>query len=67
VDSGKLAFTIDELSIATGLCRDNLYDEIRAERLRAKKFGKRTLVLKADAEAFLKALPDLKLPAKEAA
>jgi excisionase family DNA binding protein len=62
---GKLAFSVEELSAATGLCRDSIYEEIRAERLRAKKFGRRTLILAADAQAFLAALPDVALPPKE--
>jgi hypothetical protein len=65
VDNGRLAYTIKELATAAGICRDNVYDAIRADQLRAKKFGKRTLVLKVDAQAFLESLPDLKLPPKE--
>jgi hypothetical protein len=49
VDNGRLAYTIKELATAAGICRDNVYDAIRADQLRAKKFGKRTLVLKVDA------------------
>ena len=40
----KLAYTIPELSEAFGVSRAMLYREIKAERLKVKKVGKRTLV-----------------------
>lgn len=38
--------------------RTYLYEQIKAKRLVAKKFGKRTLVLAQDLEEFCRNLPD---------
>ena len=43
--------------IGTG--RTTIFDAIHEKRLRAKKYGRRTLILKEDAEEFLKSLPDV--------
>jgi excisionase family DNA binding protein len=61
----RLAYSVEEIAQATGTCRDGLYAAIRDGRLRAKKYGARTLILRADAEAFLQSLPDLDLPPEE--
>ena len=52
----QLSFSIEEVSAATGLGRTKIYEEIGAGALPAKKWGKRTLILKADLEAFLDGL-----------
>jgi len=36
-----------------------VFDAIHEKRLRAKKYGRRTLILKEDAEEFLKSLSDV--------
>jgi hypothetical protein len=56
--SDKYAFSIDELAALTGLSRTAIYGEIDEERLIAKKFGRRTIILREHAESFLKSLPD---------
>jgi excisionase family DNA binding protein len=61
----KLAMSIDEFCARTGLCESVAYEEIRAGRLKAKKYGRRTVLLEADVQEFLKSLPDIKLPPKE--
>ena len=63
---GKTASTIREFSKRSGLCVANLYEEIRQGRLKARKFGRRTLILEEDGRAFLAALPVLQLPPREA-
>ena len=63
----EVSLTVEELATAAGICRDNVYDAIRADQLRAKKFGKRTLVLKVDAQAFLESLPEPQAAAQGAA
>ena len=54
----KLAYSIDEFAHLTGLGRTGIFDLIKTKRLRAKKRGRRTLILREDAEQFLKDLPD---------
>lgn len=40
-----------------GLGRTKLYEAITAGKLKARKFGKRTIILRADLQEFLAALP----------
>jgi len=60
----KFALSIAELAILSGCGRDKLYEAIRDGRLRARKFGRKTLVTSEDARAFLDNLPLLELGAK---
>jgi excisionase family DNA binding protein len=53
----KLALTVEEAARALGIGRTKLFAEIAAGRLRAVKFGRRTLVPVEDARAFLASLP----------
>lgn len=53
----KIAVSIDEACELTSSGRTRLYEEINKGRLRAKKFGRRTLVLVSDLEKFLAGLP----------
>lgn len=50
----KLAYTITELCAATGISRAMVYKEIRAERLKVKKIGARTLIPIDEARAWMK-------------
>lgn len=59
----KLAYSVTEAASIIGIGRDKLYDAIRANQLRAKRDGGRTLILRGDLEAYLRALPDLDLSA----
>jgi excisionase family DNA binding protein len=52
------ALTIGEVCKACGLGRTTVYEAITAGRLKARKAGKRTLVLRDDMKAFLAALPE---------
>ena len=54
-----LAFTIDAFAASTGIGRTSLYDAIKNRQLRAKKCGKRTIILAEDGRAFLDNLPEL--------
>jgi excisionase family DNA binding protein len=56
--AGRLAYTIDELSDASGVGRTKIYEEIRSGRLRAKKLGSRTLITAEAANDWVKQLPD---------
>ena len=40
-----------------GIGRTKLYEAIAAGSLKARKYGKRTIVLRSDLQAFLAALP----------
>ena len=55
----KLGMTINELIAASGLGRTSIYGEIRDGRLVARKCGRRTIILPADATDWLKNLPRL--------
>ena len=54
----RLAFTIEQLAELAGVGRTTLFGEIGAGRLRAKKIGRRTVVLISDAQIWLERLPD---------
>jgi excisionase family DNA binding protein len=53
----KLAFSIDETVQRTGLGKDAIYSAIREGSLKARKHGRRTLILEADLHDFLNGLP----------
>ena len=48
-----LSLSIEEVRAATGLGRTKLYQLINSGELKARKIGKRTIILKDDLEAFL--------------
>lgn len=52
----QLALSIKEVSVATGIGRTKIYAAINSGALRARKHGKRTIVLKGDLESFLQNL-----------
>ena len=53
----RQAITIDEASKAGGPKRAKLYDDIRAGRLRAVKFGRSTRILVTDFQKYLATAP----------
>ena len=55
----KLAYGVQEFGAVAGLGRTKVYAEIAAGRLRAKKAGRRTIILAEDARAYLASLPEL--------
>ncbi|MBI4183706.1 MAG: helix-turn-helix domain-containing protein [Proteobacteria bacterium] len=57
--STKLTFSIDEAAEAAGVGRTLLYSELAAGRLRAKKVGRRTIILADDLESWLRSAPAL--------
>jgi excisionase family DNA binding protein len=61
------AFAIREFCARYGICRDTFYAEVRRGRLRALKLGKKTLVLRADAEVWAASLPELRTVGREQA
>lgn len=63
--AGSLAYSIADAVKVSGLGRSALYEEIREGRLVARKARGRTLILRADLEAWLAALPKGTAPQKE--
>ena len=51
-----LSLSIEEARAATGLGRTKLYQLINSGELKARKIGKRTVILKGDLDAFLENL-----------
>jgi len=62
VRNEPLAVTVIEASRLTSLGRDKIYLAIKSGALRAKKYGRRTLILRADLVNFLNNLPSLNPP-----
>ena len=54
----KLAYHINEAVTAGAGSRSELYKAMRFGRLKAKKRGRRTIILRDDLAAYLAALPD---------
>jgi excisionase family DNA binding protein len=54
------ALTIVEAKVRAGCGRLMIYQEIQSGRLRARKLGRRTLILAADLSAWLANLPLVK-------
>ena len=55
----KLAYTIPEFCAASGIGRTRVYAAIAERKLRARKYGARTVILAEDGRKFLAGLPDL--------
>jgi excisionase family DNA binding protein len=51
------AYTVERFCHAYGIGRTKLYDELKQRRLKARKVGKTTLILRSDAEAWAQSLP----------
>ncbi|MGE0052928.1 MAG: helix-turn-helix domain-containing protein [Hyphomicrobium sp.] len=62
LEQHRIALSIDEAARRANICRDKVYAAIRAGELKAKKAGRRTLIMTDDLQRFLDALPPLQLP-----
>ena len=51
------SYSIANACDATGIKRSSIFEEIREGRLKARKFGRRTLILRSDLMEWLHALP----------
>jgi excisionase family DNA binding protein len=56
----RRAFSIKEFCRRFGVGRTTVYEEIKLGRLRARKIGRRTIILEDDAEEWLRRLPLMK-------
>ena len=59
---GSMALSTDEACAEGKFGKNALYDAIRDGRLKARKLGRKTIILRSDLEAYLKSLPALDLP-----
>lgn len=55
-----LSYSIQEVRSITGIGQTKIYEAINQGLLLAKKYGRRTIILKDDLEDFLNNLPDMK-------
>lgn len=55
----KVAYTVPEFLSVYGIGRTKFYDLVKKGQLPIKKVGKRSLVIKADADAWLNSLPEI--------
>jgi hypothetical protein len=57
IDFSKFAYSIGELANKGPIRRSNIYNQIASGRLRARKIGRRTIILDEDWQAFLASTP----------
>ena len=60
-EARRRAHSVDSAAKIIGAGRDGIYKAIREGQLKARKFGRRTLILDEDLTEFLRSLPDLDL------
>jgi hypothetical protein len=52
-----LAYTVDSLESASGISRSAIYQDIANGKLQVRKWGSRTVIPAADAQAWIEAMP----------
>lgn len=57
-NSRSEAYTIADACAVVGLGRTFIFEEIRSGRLKAKKAGRRTIILRDELRRWLETLPD---------
>ena len=58
IDNNGGAFTLPQFLNWAQIGRTKAYQEIDAGRLKIRKLGRKTLILRKDAEAWLEGLPE---------
>ncbi|WP_395820341.1 DNA-binding protein [Devosia sp.] len=58
-ENNSLALSVSDFCAYYGIGKTLAYEEIATGRLRAKKVGKRTIILAADAARWAASLPDI--------
>jgi hypothetical protein len=56
--AGSLAYDIATAVAVSGIGRTRIYAYIKAKQLKARKAGRRTVILASDLQAFLDNLPE---------
>jgi excisionase family DNA binding protein len=56
----KLALNVEEAAALIGVRRSHLYGLLKMGRIKARKSGTRTLILRADLETYLASTPEMK-------
>jgi hypothetical protein len=59
INPSQIAFTVPQAAVLTGLTPWRIRMAVWAGKLPAKQSGKTIIILRADAEAFLKNLPEV--------
>ena len=49
----RLAYSVDEAALLTGLSRDLLYDQMRTGKLAYLKIGRRRIITRNELQSFL--------------
>jgi excisionase family DNA binding protein len=57
------AFSVREFCERFGICRQTFYNQAKHGHIKARKLGRKTVILRSDAEAWLESLPALELAA----
>ena len=57
--AGKLAYSINEFCEAVSIGRNKTYLEIKEGRLKTVKIGRRTVIRREDAEAWLNSMEEM--------
>jgi excisionase family DNA binding protein len=60
----KIGYGIDEFAAAADVGRDQVYKAIRSGKLKAVKWGRRTIIPAEEGERFIAQLPSLRLSPK---
>src|SRR5690349_6969792 len=55
---GKAMYSMSEFCEAHGICKSTAYNEVTAGRLKLTRIGRRVLIAKPDAEAWVDAVRD---------
>ncbi len=58
----RLGYSINEYAATNAVGRDQVYDAIRSGKLKAVKWGRRTIIPAEEGERFISELPALQLP-----
>lgn len=58
IQTQALAFRPDQAAEAIGISRSALYELLRSRKLKGRKIGGATIVLRSELERFLQALPE---------
>ena len=57
MSTDKIAYTINEASVAIGIGRSKLYDLIATQKIIPRKIGSRTVILAEDLQNYVSNLP----------